>query len=283
MIDLDQVIAGTHDVPALSQSAARLCALLSNDDWDLDQIAETVQLDPVLMGRILKTANSVAGASLTAITDLSQAAMRVGPGAILALAMSSAAKECLDVVLPSYGLNEGRLWRNSVTAALTVECARKHCKQNPPPEAFAAALLHDIGILVLSHQLDTDVLELLKRAQEEGGHTLTESEMEILSVDHGEVGGLIARHWKLPEVVVEAITFHHDPTSAYSAEGRHLADFVALGDAVSGSLGGNDVAREKQIVQNAELFERLGLDRADFCDLADDVEEELEAVLTRYE
>ncbi len=281
MIDLDLVIAGTRSVPALPQSATRLCSLLSSDDWDLEQVVETVKIDPVLTGRILKAANSVASAGLAAITDPTQAAIRIGPGGILAVAMSAAAKKCLDVTLPCYGLSEGQLLKNSVAAALTVECARRYCKQSPPPEAFAAALLHDVGILVLASQLDEQIIELLRRSREEGKNSLIAAEQEILAVDHGEVGGLIARQWELPNAVVEAITFHHAPTDAPSEEGSRLADFVALGDLVASVVhqGGERVMSAEE---EEQLLARLGLDEDDFRDLVSEVDDEFEAVLARY-
>jgi HD-like signal output (HDOD) protein len=206
--------------------------------------------------------------------------MRLGPGAILAMALGAAAKEQLDVALPCYGLSSGQLWRRSVAAALAIECAQRHGCGTPPPEAFAAALLRDIGILVLAGQMQPDVLEMLDRSRSEGGRSLTESEMEILGVHHGEVGALIARHWELPELIAEAIAFHHAPDEAPTEEGRGSAWFVALADAVTQAL--ERPAPERNDVSSALLM-RMGLSIGQFSQFVQDVESRLEEVLSRYD
>lgn len=283
MIDLDVVIAGAEDVPALPKSASRLAELFSQEEWEIDDVTETVKLDPVLTGRLFRAANSATSGSACAIGDIDQAVMRVGPGATLALAMSAAARTELDVVLPAYGLPAGQLWRSSVAAALTIERIRKFSRKRLPPEAFAAALLHDIGILILSHQMETDVIDLLRSSREEGGRDLVESEAEILGVHHGEVGGLIARHWDLPEVMAEAITFHHDPQSAPTEAGRDLADFVALADSVAVAVACGDGSDLEYEGVSYDLLERVGLDAESYAELVRDVEEGLDQVLTRYD
>ena len=67
--------------------------------------------------------------------------------------------------MPEYGIDDGVLWRHSVAAALAAELERLSCTVKVPPEAFTAALLHDVGKLVLCRHMKPEVLELLARAQ----------------------------------------------------------------------------------------------------------------------
>ena len=150
-----------------------------------------------------------------------------------------------------------------VAAALAVESARPFARAKPPPECFAAALLHDVGVGVLARQLGQDEVELLERGCREGGQTLLESERELLEVNHGEVGGLVAAHWGLSPVVVEGIVFHHEPEAAPSAEGRLVADFVALADIVAGLIGAS-IGEERARGPHPGLLGRLGIDRTGF-------------------
>ena len=280
MINLEEVVSGTADFPAMPKSASRLAALFANQDWEIEEITETVKLDPVLTGRVLRAANSVAAGSACQIASVDSAAMRIGPGAILAMALGAAAKDQLNVALPCYGLTPGQLWRRSVSAALAIECSQRHGCGVPPPEAFAAALLRDIGILVLADQMSADVLELLERSRQEGGCSLTDSEMEILGVHHGEVGGLIARHWGLPAVIADAIAFHHAPDEAPTEEGRRSAWFVALADAVSHTL---EQAEEDRDEVPSALLMRMGMTLTQYLEFVQDVESRLDEVLARYE
>ncbi|MBM3831793.1 MAG: HDOD domain-containing protein [Verrucomicrobia bacterium] len=101
--------------------------------------------------------------------------------------------------------------RHSVAAALVTEVIQPHIKVPLPAEAFTAALLHDIGKLIMARFLSTDILELMHQARTSGKLTVLEAETKILQVHHGELGGIIAQHWKFPERIVRGIIYHHNP------------------------------------------------------------------------
>ena len=121
---------------------------------------------------------------------------------------------------------------------------------------------------------------MLERARAEGGCNLTQSELEILGVHHGEVGGLIARQWGLPEVIAEAIAFHHVPDEAPTEGGRESAWFVALADVVTQALE-SDVLEDFE--PSSSVLMRMGLTVSRFRELAKDVSGRLEEVLARYD
>ena len=76
---------------------------------------------------------------------------------VLALATASSLHQQLNVALPGYGLSEGELWRQSVTAALAGQTAQAFCDAPLPAESFTAALLHGVGKLVLGRFLDEEL------------------------------------------------------------------------------------------------------------------------------
>jgi putative nucleotidyltransferase with HDIG domain len=103
-------------------------------------------------------------------------------------------------------------------------------------ELLVAALLHDIGKLVLAHA-NARYLEL------PGAAGLTperrvERERREMGVDHGTVGGVLARRWGLPRELAHAIERHHQPHETGLAGHVRLADMVArfeAGNAVDGA------------------------------------------------
>ena len=99
---------------------------------------------------------------------------------------------------------------------------------------FTAALLHDIGKLVLSAALE-DSYALVIRETHEHGCSFLEAERQILGVDHAEVGGQLLAAWNFPENLASSVRHHHDPAQA----GPHaqLAAFVHLGDMMAHMLG----------------------------------------------
>jgi HD-like signal output (HDOD) protein len=98
-----------------------------------------------------------------------------------------------------------------------------------PNELATAALLHDIGKLVLARFLGPRLVELLRVAQEVDGLTAVQAETTLLEVHHGELGGIIAQHWRLPTSIVAAVTYHHSPEQVDDpiAWGARIADLLA--------------------------------------------------------
>ena len=92
-------------------------------------------------------------------------------------------------------------------------------------ELLVSALLHDIGKLVLVHaypgypeQIHGDA-----RTPEERVHR----ERRELGVDHGVVGGVLARRWGLPNRLATAIERHHSEDGGDEAALIRLADMLA--------------------------------------------------------
>jgi HD-like signal output (HDOD) protein len=212
VLDLHQLIAKAYDLEAIPMSGTKLANLVADPDSTLDSIIQVVSLDQALTARVLRAANSAASAARSQITTVKDAVVRLGRSTIVALGFGVKMRQQLQQPLPEFGLAENVLWRHSVAAALAVESMGSLGKAPVPPESYAAALLHDIGKLVLARFLDPDLLTYLQRAQSEGRCNPLQAEMEILEVNHAELGGMIARHWGLPNSLALGIQYHHNPS-----------------------------------------------------------------------
>ena len=212
MLDLHQLVEKAYDLEAIPMSGSRLAAVISQPESTIDNVIEVVALDQALAGRALRAANSASSAARMPITTVKDAVVRLGRMTTLTLAFGSKMRQTLQSPLPEFGLAENMLWRHSVAAALVTESLSSVAKVDVPAESYAAALLHDVGKLVLARFLDPDLLEFLRRAQAEGRCNPLQAEMEILEVNHAELGALVARHWGLPEAIALGIQYHHAPS-----------------------------------------------------------------------
>jgi len=190
-------------------SGTKLANLIADPDSSLESLVEVVALDQALAARTLRAANSAASAARSTITTVKDAVVRLGRSTMLTLGFGTQVRKQLQQAIPQFGLAENMLWRHSVAAALASESMGAIGKVQIPPESYAACLLHDIGKLLLARFLDPETLSYLQRAQSEGSCNPLQAEMEILEVNHAELGGLIARHWGLPNSIALGVQYHH--------------------------------------------------------------------------
>jgi HD-like signal output (HDOD) protein len=236
-LDIAAVVRSAGTLEPLPASVARLAILVAEEDSNLREIVEVVAYDQVLTGALLSRANSVVSAVRNPIRTVHEAVVRLGTGTVLALAMSASLSSRMRGAVPEYGLEEGDLWRHSVLSALAVDALRRVARITIPAEASSAALLHDVGKLVLARHLGPQALRLIDAARAVDDLPLSQAETLLLEVDHAELGGLVAQHWNLPPPIVVGITYHHRPEAA-DVPGAYA---VCLANMVAHAVSGEEV------------------------------------------
>lgn len=248
----------------LPATATRLVTLLSQSEWMIRDVEEVVRLDLGLTARVLRFANSAWTAHLASVSTVRDALMRIGVGTALSLAIAEGVRPRLLKPLPAFDLQPGRLWQHAVAAALATEIVTKRARTPIPPETVTAALLHDVGKVVLDEVMDEATLTALRRAWSSGTLSRIEAECQVLGMDHGELGGYMARHWGLPERVAAAITHHHTPAAAQST----ICDVVHLANGVAKLAGFGPLIAEIDGPIEGDVLARLSFSPTDlhaFC------------------
>jgi HD-like signal output (HDOD) protein len=259
-IDIDALIEEAKQIPLLPASGVRLAALVSSHQYDIADVADVVAYDPALTLRLIRSANSAFQSSRTPVTTTRDAVLRLGAAQFLAISVASHARRLMQEDLPAYALSAGELWKHSVITAVVSELIPNHCTTVIPPETFTAALLHDIGKLVIARCVDEKTRKWLESAEQEGHLPLLQAEREVLEVDHAELGGLIAQHWKLPESVAKGITFHHTPDERKDV----ICDAVYLADTVAKQIEPAKTSRLPHPELNRRVLADLGLADSQF-------------------
>lgn len=186
---VDALTRSARHIEPLPASVSRLMALTHGNSWSLQDVEQIVRLDQALTLRLLRAANSAASASAIPIATVRDAIVRLGVRSLLSLAMAVGVQKRMTQGLPEYGLSEGELWRHSVASALAIEIMPTLANVPLPPETYTAALLHDVGKLVMARFLGPEVLGRLAHAREQGGLCSLTAEREVLQMHHGELGG----------------------------------------------------------------------------------------------
>ncbi|MEM9753855.1 MAG: GGDEF domain-containing protein [Planctomycetota bacterium] len=222
---LDRVLSSPR-LPSLPAIALEVIDLVKREDADVKQIAATIQNDPALSSKILKTVNSSFYGQAYSISTVSHALVVLGLKAVKTLALGFSLVSNLKDQGGS-GLDLLAFWKRCLLSATASKHFAEKLGIEETEEAFLGGLLQDMGVLALNQTLAAEYAGILEAS---GGDNfrLCELEIEAFGADHAKIGAALAESWKLPQLLVSAIGFHLDPESA-DLPAKKLARCVALG------------------------------------------------------
>ena len=217
-----QIAAGQIELPPMPGTASEVMALCQSESTDAAKVSAVIHRDQTIASNVLRVANSAAYAGQVPCAGLQQAVSRLGMQLITEIAMAVAVrgrmfanKSCAELL--------AALWKHSILVGFyTKEIAR--LRRRNVEIAFLCGLLHDVGKAVLVNNVDKVV------GNAELGLPMAEL-LDALDQQHVAAGELLAKEWKLPDQVAEAIRCHHDIAAAGSF--ADMAMTVQLADAMA--------------------------------------------------
>jgi HD-like signal output (HDOD) protein len=277
MIDLDALIKSANEIDPLPATAARLVGLTANDAWSWKQVVEVIKLDPIMVTRLLRLANSAAYYSANGpIVSIGNAVTKLGISNVLAVAIASGVSTLLSAEAPELGWGKNRLWRNAVAASLVPDTLSLQLSIQAPKEASTAALLHNIGILILRRYLKSRETSLLKKTLATTGDIYA-AESELFNMNHAQIGGIILQKWNLPQTIVDLVIYHNKPNEH---PGR-CTDLVYLAYKIAGQIVPSTLDPDVSDI-DAGVFERLQLSEEQYNATITIVTEHLEEIMSIY-
>ncbi|MBF0473587.1 MAG: HDOD domain-containing protein [Nitrospirae bacterium] len=294
---LERMIFKTVDIPALPSVVAKSLSLLSKNDVSIQELEEAVAADQAFTARLLRVANSPFYGMSRGVDTISGAIKLVGFSAVKSIILSVSFK---DLHRKQNEIDQ-MLWGHSIAVAGASVVIAQHKKLHLNDELFVAGLIHDIGKTIINHSdagVYKEVLTLIKR----DGMTFPQAEKEILGFDHCNVGGYIARKWKLPKILEDVIESHHlesehweqqikklnqtasthpeqDVNNIKDPQTRLVCDIIKAADAICWEMG---IGVEKPIDFKIQISDFLQLEPEEMAMLKKNIISEYEKQKTLF-
>jgi HD-like signal output (HDOD) protein len=230
----------------------------------LSELEEIISTDSALTTKILKAVNSGIFICNDEITNIKQAMSMLGANIIKNIALSF-------VIVAELNNNEhtnfdfDHFWRRSVTAAVSAELLSK-ALQYKNDDIFVSALLHDLGMLVISLTKGNEYNPLLKEARL-SDIDLIDLEKGKYGFNHQQVGYTLLTSWHLPDSVSESILYHHQPDDTPETC-RKSAEILYFADQLSAICNKPETAEKARLLQQ-RLVEHFGIDKTQALKLLD--------------
>ena len=257
MEDLN-IIAKVEALSSLPGATTKLLSLLDDSNAAVAEIEEILRMDPGLTANVLKLSNSAYFGFPSEIGSVYKAIVLLGAKRLIQLVMVSCANSVMNKSVPGYDLSPGEMWRHSIAVSVAAEGLIEELNAPGGDEIFTAALLHDVGKLVLGEFVKDDIKKIEKIVSKDVSFEV--AEQIALGTDHAEIGAKILENWGLPAEIVSAVRWHHDPDAA--DETSTLIDIVHVANVLCLMIG-IGVGREGlQYRLSPKVTKRLGIKSA---------------------
>ncbi len=277
--DPRQITSLIKAFPSMPGAAVQLLALIEDPDINVSQIESILQRDAGLTANLLKLANSAYFGIPSKIGSVRQAVLLLGLKRLIQMVIASCVSAIMDKPIPGYELPPGELWRHSIAVSVAAEGLVNELNVEAADELFTAALLHDVGKLILGRPM-ADAFDQIND-EISRGIALEAAEEKVLGTNHADVGARILSQWSLPGNIVNAVRWHHDPEAAEKTD--PMLDIVHVANVLCIMIGigvGRDGLRHEP---SEVVVKRLGLESHHLEKVADQTMrsvEELSEVLS---
>ena len=229
MFTADNIAEKFNNAKTLPHVAIRVTQLVNDDKSTMRDFEEIIQMDPVLVSRLLNLVNSPFFGLSNKVDSIAKAVVYVGMKNLRNLVAVEALRG-LFTDAGNSGFSRQHLWLHSATVAILADMIGKRIFGDAREDLFLAGIIHDIG-LIAEDQVAGDELREACRQYQPGTKPLIECEREVIGADHAEVGFKLAKKWKMPPEVLNAIRFHHssdkNPKPSSATGIIQLAEYIA--------------------------------------------------------
>ncbi len=261
---LESLLSRINDIPTLPASVLRVMQMIEDPFCSSSDLAKVIQGDPAMAAKVLKLANSSYYGFRQKIGNIPQAVTLLGFATLKNTLLAAAVFDMFRVA--GTGFDLPALWTHSVTTATAAKLLAKRAGYPQSENAFTAALMHDVGKIILARFVPQGLAEIVETVHSEQ-LAMYDAEKKVLGLSHPALGAWVLGRWGLPSPIVEAVEFHHHPTRAQGS--FDLAGIVYLANILahrSGiGYGGDGLEREMDplVLQYFSLTESVLADLQD--------------------
>lgn len=202
-----KMIVQSAEIPSIPHILQQILSLADSPRTSSSDLEKYVAQEPALVAQLLKWVNSAAYAVPQRVSSVTHAMIMLGFSTVKSIASGMILVNTFDDMS---GLDKqfvNHVWKHTLTSAAIMKVISKAEANSKRDDYFLAAMIHDVGYLVLKQYFHQKYDALLK----EDPYPDIHSERDVLGTDHVEVGVELLTQWKFSEIVIDMVRYHHEP------------------------------------------------------------------------
>ena len=231
MSDINKIISKVKRLQPVPSVVHKLLAYGNDMEGSLENFVRLVEHDPALTANLLKICNSAQIGLPVKVDSLKKAITLLGKQRVVELVLEQNLGGQLQKSQKGYHLAKGELWKQSVSVAMIARTLAQRRGLSNISSIYTAALLRDIGKVVLSDFVWKKA-EKIQRMVAVKGLSFLEAEKACIGMDHAMLGAMIAKQWNFSSHLVFMIENHHlgnpDARKDSATASIYLADMVSM-------------------------------------------------------
>lgn len=198
-MSVESLFNNVYNLPSIPKVVQELTESFGSDKANADEIANKIAKDQAFAAKVLRLANSARYGVGRKIASISNAVVLLGISQLRTLVTASGMTSAF-VDVP--GLDKRQFWKDTFNVASLCKMLGKHAKVDREV-AFTCGMMHSIGELLI-HMGEPDKASKIDTLVAHGGNRV-ELQENMLGYHYADVGVELARRWKFPEEIQEAI------------------------------------------------------------------------------
>jgi len=194
----------------LPQLIIRVAGLLDDPNASLKHLTRELSADARVTAELFKVINSASSGMTHRVTRVQDAIAFLGMKRTVALVLSTylmGAGTKTTNSLPD-GL-EQRLRLRSVLTAAAAQTYANLCGLPSPDMAYVLALMQDLGMLVLAHEMGPRYHQVLQRCWTVPQLQFAPYEQHEFGFSHADVSAALLQKWELAPLLIQLVWRHH--------------------------------------------------------------------------
>jgi signal transduction histidine kinase/HD-like signal output (HDOD) protein len=187
----------------------KLIEACRNEETTIKELAQIINSDSALSGRILGIVNSPFYRRAEKIVRVDDALFQLGRDAVRSIAVSASIHQVFSRVNGQSQFNMKLYWRHALLCAVLARRLSEKTSFKAPELSFLSGILHDVGRVVLWVHFPEEYGRVLSAAGNRSD-LLLEGEIRM-GITHTDVGSWLLTRWGLDAFTADAARYHHEP------------------------------------------------------------------------
>lgn len=216
-----EVEAKINKIPLIETSVAEIIERLDDQKSSYKKIARV--LPPDMAAKVLTIANSAYYYYKMKIRTVEHAIKIIGYDKLKQIIVFSMLLEHFAKNGEVENFDFDQFQRHARLCAMISITLGWIMKYKNTEDLFTVGIIHDIGKLMIAYYMKGKYRKVIEMKAKEG-ITESEAERKVIGFDHGEIGAMILKKYKVPEYICKAIKHHNneDPTDLFEDDNYQL-------------------------------------------------------------